>query len=193
MRNSVLPMSLFVCILVFAIGCETPPVLVDQSNDLGHTTLSLDYRDFQHAAESAIDDMIKSGAVNRPDGTRYVMMVSRVINKTKSVLDTDQLIKKIRVALMKNGKVVVSTAVGGAGPEDHASKDVQGEFGGTGLVKPELSLSGKIIEKTLYYDSSTQQIEYYLQLTLTKIDGGYSIWEGETPIVKRGSSKTVPW
>ena len=175
------------------VGCETTPELVNQSADEGHTTLALDYRDFARAANEAIDGMVASGTLNHPGGGRYVLMISRIKNDTVVNIDTDQLVKKIRVALMQKGKVVVSTAVGVTGPEDQATSLVQGEFGGTGVAKPELSLSGKIIGRSIRYDSSTQQIEYYLQLTLTDIKGGYSIWEGETPIVKRGSSKTVAW
>jgi len=175
------------------VGCETTPELVNQKADDGHTTLALDYRDFNQAANDAIDGMIASGNLNRPGGGRYVLMISRIKNDTVANIDTDQLVKKIRVALMQKGKVVVSTAVGVNGPEDQATALVQGEFGGNGVAKPELSLSGKIIGRSVRYDSSTQQVEYYLQLTLTDIKGGYSIWEGETPIVKRGSSKTVAW
>lgn len=175
------------------VGCETTPQLVDQRADDGHTTLSLDYRDFNRAAVEAIDGMIASGSLNHPGGGRYVLMISRIKNDTVANIDTDQLIKKIRVALMQKGKVVVTTAVGVGGPEDKATALVQSEFGGNGVVKPELSLSGKIIGRSVRYDSSTQQLEYYLQLTLTDLKGGYSVWEGETPIVKRGSSDTVAW
>ena len=174
-------------------GCETPPELINQSADTGHTTAELDYRDFQMAAEKAIDDMVASGNLDRPGGGRYVMMIGRVIPDSTVSADPDQLVKKIRVALMKKGKVVVSTAVGLDGPEDKSTALVQSEFGGGGIVKPELSLSGRIIGKTLYYDSSRNRQEYYLQLTLTNLAGGYSVWEGETPIIKSVSSKTVPW
>ncbi len=50
-------------------------------------------------------------------------MISRVVNDTMQRIDTDQLVKKIRIELLRSGKVVVTTAVGGAGPEDSASVD----------------------------------------------------------------------
>lgn len=176
------------------VGCETVPELVDEKNDKGHTTIELDYRDFQKAADEAIDGLLKSGNVDRPGGGRYVMMVSTVKNDTDADVDPDMLTKKIRVALMNSRKVVVSTAVGIKGPEDQATALIQAEFGGNGVAKPELSLSGKIISrKPLHYESSKSQFEYYLQLTLTDLSGGYSIWEGETRVIKRGSSKTVAW
>ena len=42
-------------------------------------------------------------------------------------------------------------------------------------------------------NSSTQQSEYYFQLTLTDINTGLAFWEGETVIGKRGSSNSVAW
>lgn len=193
MANSPWMTAVAVATSLVIAGCETVPELVDQSNDTGHTTAGLDYRDFQRAAETAIDDMIASGNLDRPGGGRYVLMIGRIIPDSTVSADPDQLVKKIRVALMKKGKVVVSTAVGVGGPEDQSTALVQGEFGGGGIAKPELSLSGKIISRTLYYDSSRNRQEYYLQLTLTDLAGGYSVWEGETPIVKSVSSKTVTW
>lgn len=176
-------------------GCETVPERVNGKGriDTGHTTAALDYRDFEEAANDAIDSLVASGNLNHPGGGRYVLMIGRIVPASTLSYDPDQLVKKIRVALMNKGKVVVSTAVGLNGPEDASTALVQSEFGGGSLLKPELSLSGKIISKTLYYDSKTNQYEYYLQLTLTNLAGGYSVWEGETPIVKRASSKTPIW
>lgn len=176
-------------------GCETIPERVNAKGmvDQGHTTAGLDYRDFEEAANDAIKSIIASGNLNHPGGGRYVLMVSRIKMDSTLNYDPDQLTKKIRIALMNKGKVVVSTSVGINGPEDQATALVQSEFGGNGVVKPELSLSGKIIGKRLHYDSSKSQMEYYLQLTLTNLQGGYSVWEGETPIVKRADSKTPIW
>ena len=193
MKTKTLTLAASLALICAFTGCETVPELVDQGGDTGHTTSGLDYRDFQMAAEVAIKDMIDSGNLDHPGGGRYVLMIGRVIPDSTVSADPDQLVKKIRVALMKCGKVVVSTAVGLGGPEDQSTGLVQDEFGGGGIAKPELSLSGRIIGKNLYYDSSKAQQEYYLQLTLTNLAGGYSVWEGETPIVKRVSSKTVTW
>jgi len=107
------------------VGCETIPELVDERNDTGHTTIELDYRDFQRAADEAIAGLIASGNVNHPGGGRYVMMVSTVKNDSSVDIDPDMLTKRIREALMNSGKVVVSTSVGIKGPEDAATALVQ--------------------------------------------------------------------
>jgi len=61
------------------------------------------------------------------------------------------------------------------------------------MIAPDLSLSGKIIQQNVKVSSSTQQVEYYFQLSLTDINTGLALWEGETIIGKRGSNKSVSW
>jgi hypothetical protein len=119
-------------------------------------------------------------------------------------IDTDQLTKKIRVELLQSGKVVVTTAVGADGAEDEMAFQARqlrlsDEFNQATVAKkgqmiaPELSLSGKIIQRNIKVDSSTQQVEYYFQMSLTDISSGLAFWEGETVIGKKGSNKSVSW
>lgn len=184
-------------------GCAAPTRYVDPAADDGAVTLTLDYRDFERAATDTVEDMLASGAVDNPDGTRYVMVVSRITNDTMQRIDTDQLIKKIRVALLRSGKVVTTTAVGLNGAEDAMTSKARElrkseEFDQSGVEKkgtlqaPDLSLSGKIIQRN-HKVGDEQQVEYYVQLTLTDLTSGLAIWEGETQIIKRGPDDTVAW
>jgi len=140
----------------------------------------------------------------QPDGSRYVLVISRITNDTMLHIDTDQLVKKIRVALLKSGKVIVTTAMSANGAEDamsYQARELRGddEFdqsrvaGKGSLVAPDLSLSGKIIQRNNKMNSRTTQVDYLFQMTLTDIETGLAFWEDEVPIVKRGSSKTVSW
>jgi PBP1b-binding outer membrane lipoprotein LpoB len=59
------------------------------------------------------------------------------------------------------------------------------------LIAPNMSLSGKMIQRNLKMDSGMfsgkkTRVEYYLQLTLTDVETGLSIWEDEQPIIKEG-------
>lgn len=178
----------------FIVGCETVPELIDESNDLGHTTEELDYRDWEKAATNMVADLVASGAVSRP-GKPYVLAVGRVINKTQEVIDTDLLIKKIRVALVRMGKVRTTTAYGIAGPEDEMTRLVQEEVGAPDTtVLPELSLTGKIIQPTSrHYESGLARRECYFQLTLTDLKTGLTVWEDERKVIKQVSSQSVSW
>ena len=179
-------------------GCATQTQRLDLSHDTSAEVNALDSRDFGIAAEKMISDMIESGAVDKPAGGRYVLAIGRVANRTKQDIDTDQLVKKIRVSLLKSKKVVVTTAVGGSGAEDNMSRAVRDLADdemfnantvaqqGTAIA-PELSLSGKIIERNLKISSSKQRIEYIFQLSLTDINTGLAFWEGEETIGKIGA------
>ena len=60
------------------------------------------------------------------------------------------------------------------------------------MVAPELSLSGKIIQRTNQIGKK-QQVDYYFQLTVTNIETGLAYWEFEQVIVKQGSNRSFSW
>ncbi len=187
-------------------GCAPKTENIDINNDRdAEAVMGLDYRDFQAAAQEMVQSMISSGILNKPGGGKYVMAVSSVVNDTMQHIDTDQLVKKIRVALLRSGKVVVTTAVGLNGPEDAMAMQTRQALRGNeefnqktvagkgSMVAPDLSLSGKIIQRNISIDRDRQQVEYYFQMTLTDIKTGLAIWEDEKVIGKRGSNKSVAW
>ena len=176
----------------------------DRPEGRGETTLGLDYRDFEFAAEQAVDSFVRSRYARKPGTLEpWVMAISRVINDTALDIDTDQLVKKIRIDLLNSGRVVVTTAIGADGAEDSMTEQVRDlredeEFDqetipetGT-LVAPELSLSGKIIQRANPVGKE-QQVDYYFQLTVTEIETGLAYWEWEEVIVKLGSDDRFSW
>jgi uncharacterized protein (TIGR02722 family) len=204
MLNNFKVMLLLVVIIVSLTACSSTPVKVDVNNDTAATVMGLDYRDFSEAATKMVESILKSKALIHPDGDRYVLAVSKILNDTMQRIDTDQLVKKIRVELLNSGRVVVTTAVSGNGAEDEMTYELRKlrdnkEFNQTtissegNLMSPDFSLSGKILQRNNSMDSRTTQVDYYFQLTLTNVDNGLAYWEGEVPIIKRGSSKTVSW
>jgi len=180
-------------------------VRVDPRVDRGSATVGIDYRDFEEAASDAVQSLLSSGAVSRPNGEPYVLAISRIINDTMQRIDTDQLIKKIRIDLLNSRRVVVTTAVSGAGAEDALVYGVRDDLRGNSefdqstvqrrgtLKAPELSLSGKILQRNLAMDRRQTQVEYYFMLTLTDLETGLAIWENEFPIIKRTKSRSAPW
>lgn len=199
------PSNTFIALLmaVLLISCSKTEN-INIYNDKKIAVKGLSYQDFQKAANASIDSMLRSGVLNKKSGGRYVLAISEVINDTLQRIDTDQLVKKIRVALLQSGKVVVTTAVSHAGSEDKMSMQTRklrghSEFKQTTvatkgqMIAPDLSLSGKIIQRNIRIDNSSEQIEYYFQLTLTDINTGLAFWEGEIVLGKRSSSGSVSW
>ena len=180
--------------LVFC-GCESVE-MVDQYNDRGPAVAGIDYRDFDYTAQNMIASMLETGCLNKPDGGRYVIAIGRIKNDTNQFFDTDQLMKTIRVELLRSGKAAITTAVGINGPEDAMSSQTrqlradaefnQNTIAGQGqMIAPDLSISGKLLQQNLRISNSKTQIEYYFQLSLTDLKTGVAIWEDQQRIVKR--------
>jgi penicillin-binding protein activator len=190
------------------VGCAGGPAtttaMIDGRADRTAIGMGLDSRDFEAAAADAVQDMLASGAVTKPGGGRYVMVVSRVTNDTMQRIDTDQLVKRIRVELLKSGKVATTTAVGLGGAEDPMTMEARqlrqsSEFrtsmvpGKGQMIPPELSLSGRILQHDSRLGDGSQRVDYDVQLSLTDLKTGLALWEGEKPISKHGSNATVAW
>lgn len=185
-------------------GCADKTQRIDMNNDNAGQVMGLDYRDFDEAAGKAVQSLLKSGTLDKKDNDRVVIAISSIKNDTMQHIDTDQLIKKIRVDLLRSGRAVITTAVGSEGNVDQLNKDVRElndneDFNQRTttqkgqLIAPEMSLSGKIIQRNITMDDGKQQVEYYFQLTLTELSTGLAWWEDESVIGKRGSGKSVAW
>lgn len=196
-----------ICLAGALAGCATTQTTyVDTATD-NVAVMGLSYRDFEMAADEAINEMLElDSMLNRGDapGVRRVIAMGNVVNDTMQRIDTDQLTRKIRSNLLRSGRFVTTTAVGANGPEDSMTEQVR-ELQNSSLfnqdtvqqnntaVAPDYSMSGKIIQRNLRVDKRTQQTEYYFQLVMTDLKTGLAFYEGETAIIKRGDSRSVSW
>lgn len=192
---------------VVLCGCQQQTRNIDMVNDTGKAVMALDYRDFDQAATAMVESLIQSGALSRPGGGRYVVATGRIVNDTMQRIDTDQLMAKIEQEMMNSGQVVMTSAVGGRGATSVMIDEMRnirdsagaGEFDRNTLpeagqlIAPELSISGKIIQRNIRYDQNTEQVEYYFQLQLSEIARGLRYWQEETLIGKRGDRRAVSW
>ena len=110
------------------------------------------------------------------------------------------LTKKIRTTLLKSGTAQIATNFSGEDTTTEKMRSMrtnaeydQETIAKTGtLVAPNMSLSGKMLQRNLKLDSGwfssvDTRTEYYLQLTLTDLKTGLSVWEDEQPIIKEGT------
>jgi len=190
------------CFVLALVGCQSQTTRnIDMVNDQGKAVMGLDYRDFQQAAAAMVGSLIRSGTLQKKDGSRYVMATGRVVNKTMEWLDTSQLMAKIEEELLNSGLVVMTSAVAiKKGDTDQMiykvrelrDSDVGDEFhqdtlqGKGQLIAPELSISGKIMQRYVKYDGNQQQLEYYFQLRVVDLTTGLRFWQNEHIIGKRG-------
>jgi uncharacterized protein (TIGR02722 family) len=193
--------------IILVSGCTQPTTNIDITNDTGKAVMALDYRDFDQAATAMIDSLLRSGALAKQDGGRYVVVTGRIVNDTMQRIDTDQLMAKIEQQMMNSGQVVMTSAVGGKGATDdmiYQMRDIRDsaqsdEFKQETMpekqqiIAPELSIAGKILQRNIKYDNNTVQVEYYFQLQLTEVASGLRFWQEEKILGKRGDKKMTSW
>lgn len=159
--------------------------------------MELEYRDWTNTAEKMTKSMINSNVLK----SQPVIAIAGIKNDTAQRFDTDILVKKIRTTLVNSGTAQIATNYSG---EDSTSANVrsnlrnnaeydQNTVAKTGtLIAPNMSLSGKMLQRNLklesgWFSSVDTRVEYYLQLTLTDLKTGLSVWEDEQPIIKEGT------
>lgn len=160
--------------------------------------MELEYRDWTNTAETMTQSMLKSGAFRTVKNP--VIAMGPIVNDTQQRFDTDILTKKIRTTLMKSGTVQIATNFSGEDTTTEKTRSLRSDaeydqrtIAKTGtLIAPNMSLSGKMLQRNLklesgWFSSVDTRVEYYLQLTLTDLKTGLSVWEDEQPIIKEGT------
>lgn len=194
--KKIIPLT--ICIALCACA-ETQVIDLNDSREVSsmQNVMELEYRDWTNTAEKMTQSMINSGVLNKTK--KPVIAIADIKNDTAQRFDTDILIKKIRTTLVNSGTAQIATNYSG---EDSTSNNVRtlrndSEYDqktiaerGT-LIAPNMSLSGKMLQRNLklesgWFSSVDTRVEYYLQLTLTDLKTGLSIWEDEQPIIKQG-------
>ncbi len=199
--TSTLECIIIIAFVVGCLGCAPETRYIDTRNDEGDVLMVLDYRDFERAADGMIQDLVASGRLKNPDGGRYVLATGEIINDTMQRIDTDQLMAKIEEELMNSGQVVLTSAVGAESSRDDLIQETrelrnsqefdQSTVSEDGqLVAPDLSISGKIVQRDLRYDRNETQVEYYFQLQISEVASGLRYWQKEVFIGKRGGGPT---
>jgi uncharacterized protein (TIGR02722 family) len=202
MKMKLLPASLIT--LVLLSGCQTATHLIDASDTTTNITTSLSYADFNSAANRMADQIIASPLLVHPQsaqGGRYILNISNIQNDTMQRIDTDQLVKTMRVRMLNSGKFVVTAAFDGSDSmikdsrtltDSAMVKQSSVKKNGT-VVAADYSLAGKIMQRNSSLDNGDTRIEYYFQLQMTNLENGLSYWEGEEVIGKVSGSDTVSW
>lgn len=183
-------------------GCQTTTTYIDAEDKTTNVVAALSYADFKSAASSMADELVASPSMTNPEiGGRYIIHISDFTNDTMQRIDTDQLVKSMRVKLLNSGKFLVTTAFNG---EDSATREMrklkdskmvnQASVKGDGEVyAPDFSLSGKIMQRNASLDNGDTRIEYYFQLSMTNIKNGLAYWEGERVVGKVADGDSVSW
>ena len=200
MKTSIIRYSLTTVTSVLLLaGCATPTTYVDPAGSrLVANVGQINIQDFANAADtmvnSLIDNLINQGKLQSAVPSEPALLaISRISNNTSQQLETDLLVKKIRVALLRTGKVQTTTTMNLGGPEDPLAADQQKakEFfeDKKRTRMPDYTLSGKIIQDRARA-GDIRQSAFVFQLSLSS-NAGIAVWEDEKTIVKQGSAAAV--
>jgi uncharacterized protein (TIGR02722 family) len=199
-NNTSYCLILAIFFLVSSIGCQTTETkyVAPGGSESIISLNQINTQDWVNAADQMVQSLIVSGVIERAERQPAVLGISRIINDTQQRVDTDALVKKIRVALNKTGKVVTTTTLGlGGRSEDPMAKSAaeMKRFMNDepqALDLPDFSLSGKLLEQRAT-DGKDRQVTYTFQLSLTELSTGYAIWEDEVNIQKVGRKSNLSW
>lgn len=181
-------------------ACAEPRVIdLNDSNDVARmqNVMELEYRDWTNTAEKMTTSMLDSGAFKKVKDP--IIAIGDIKNDTAQRFDTDILTKKIRTTLLKSGRAQIAANYSGNDANATKVRELRGDseydqstIAKTGtLIAPNMSLSGKMLQRNMklesgWFSSIDTRVEYYLQLTLTDLKTGLSVWEDEQPIIKEG-------
>lgn len=177
-------------LFIFATGCATVPETrtVDAKGPEALNTASINSQDWTSAADQLVASLLSSNALARAPRNPAVLAIDRVVNDTTLMIDTDSLIKKVRVALMQTGKVVVTNTMGLGERAVVASEAAQLEAMQSGkkqkLTLPDYTLLAKISQQTDRGKAVTQNT-YTFSMTLVETGTGNSVWEETKSIAKQ--------
>ena len=195
MKKTVLLLAAGALCAVCFTGCGSLARRIDTTTQGLTTVGDVNTRDWQDVSTRAINSLIASGALVRPDGRKVVVMINQVKNRSGSRARTQILTNKMRQALLASGKAVTTTAVGGNGPEDTATRQVRElenddlfnqatvQRRGT-VIAPDFSLSGEIINQSTRAGRTTENT-FYFHVVMTDLATGLAVWEDNFEISKQ--------
>jgi PBP1b-binding outer membrane lipoprotein LpoB len=161
----------------FMTGCATTgsdTIVVNGSSSENLKDVGLNTQDFAYAGQEMVDSLLdppspQTCVLDKASQHPAIIAIGRIVNNTTLYIDTDQLMKKIRVNLNKGGKAVTDTTGGVLNTVDY-------------------TFSGKIIQPDNVREGNKTQRTYIFQLSLTD-NKGLAVWEDEkqvSKITKRG-------
>ncbi len=195
MKNKIILPMLAAAIPLIGAGCGTNAHYIQTGGSQSVVTVGqINIQDYIQAADAMTGELLASGALDRVATPPAVLAISRIVNNTGQQIDTDQLIKKIRIAVLNSGKALTTTTFGlGGKAEDPMAQGLQqeNEFKSDKTTRtPDFTLSGKIIQLAVKA-GDTSQSTYSFQLSLTDAKSGLAVWEGEKEITKQGTRSSV--
>jgi len=170
--------------------------------DQSVTSLALQTRDFEFAAQRAVQAFLDSPNARRPAGAGpWIAQVGMVVNDTPLGIDTASVTSRIEIGLMRSGLFLISAA-GGSRSSGFVTESrdpenpelfVPGSLPRSGTVAaPELSIEGVIRQRSLA-NGNRQQVEYEFDFRVVDAASGLNLFRDLVDIQKVGGNDSFAW
>jgi penicillin-binding protein activator len=204
MKNIILALSSLT--LILSLGCKTTGVEVVRSGHAGGiiSGWNVTAQDQLDAANNLVGRLLQAGALNRNDGKRHVIGVSRILNKTNQNVHSNILTDNIMQALNESGKCYATASFNLNELSNdplvmkmrklRASGEVrQGSVAKTNrLEAPQFSLQGSITQDSVRKGRNVE-ITYVVNLSVNDLITGVQRWSGQYFISKQGKGGARTW
>ncbi|RLA99393.1 MAG: penicillin-binding protein activator LpoB [Deltaproteobacteria bacterium] len=187
----------FCIIILFSSGCATTPS-VTYGNPEQVETLTPEFgsTDLQMIAEKMVNSLLKSPVLQ--SGRRPVIYVHRVKNRTDEHIDTKAITDKIKVALLKSGKVRFSAV---SEVNDELLKQLEYQTS-SGMVNPKTakSFGHQVGADYFLYGEITsitkkagrvEDVYFKMTMNLVNIETGLIEWADEKEIRKQAKKPLI--
>lgn len=185
------PLGLCVCVVCGLAGVKSASYVQDSSE---YVSFGIDIHDIDKVIESNAVSLLDSQYVRTLQGKR-LLAIADIANETSEDIDVELMARKLARALRKSGKFTLTNAIAGSGAK--ADRFIQDSRKLTKdpnynqyttheqdtLQAPELSLSGKIAQKSKKI-GEVVRVDYIFLLTLSDIKTGKVLWDNEEIISK---------
>lgn len=183
------------------LSCQSKPaVYVDpKGNELIVNVDRMNIQDWGLLADELVQSLVTSGVLERLPNQPAGILLNPVVNNTTQEFDTDGIMKKIRIALLRTGRVqVIMTTGPGGRAEDQIAADTKNykdfmskkDSAPDPRTLPDATLTAKLLEDRAR-SGNLRQVAYVLQMTLTDVNSGRGIWEDESTKMKQGTKSSA--
>lgn len=174
-----------------ASSAKTPHYITDSKR---FSSMGIDRHDLESIVEKSTKSLLESSAIAELKG-RKVLAISNIANNTQDDIDVEFLSRSLARTLRKSKKITLTNAIAGSGAktdelildsrkltDDERFDQYTTQERGT-LLAPDLSLSGKIIERRKNVGDHVR-VDYDFLFVLSDVRSGGVVWDGEWHISK---------